>query len=103
MKLVLDRIMREISQKSVLDFIVAGTLLLFLLFLLFHLEAVLLHDGAQLIPCLVRDVHLKRPQLKQMTIPSMTHTKANDQCSMVEFEVEMLPAFWSFPPRRGSA
>merc|ERR1719458_1035883 len=52
MKLVLDRIMREISQKSVLDFIVAGNLLLFLL------ESVLLHDGAQLIPRLVGDVHL---------------------------------------------
>ena len=74
MKLILDRILRVISQKSVLDFIVAGTLLLFHLFLLFHLEAVLLHDGAQLIPCLVRDVHLKSPQLKQMTT---CDTKAN--------------------------
>ena len=62
MKLILDGILRDVSQKSVLDFIVAGTLLLFHLFLLFHLEAVLLHDAAQLIPCLVRDVHLKMPQ-----------------------------------------
>ena len=53
----LSQITLRISQLSVLDFIVAlrGVLRLFLL----HLEAVLLHNGAQLVPLLARDVHLQ--------------------------------------------
>ena len=60
----LNRICVNITIESALDFIVAGSLLLFLLFLLLHLESVFLHYGAQLIPGLAGDVHLKKIAVK---------------------------------------
>ena len=54
----------NITIESVLDFIVAGALILFLLFLLLHLESVFLHYSAQLIPGLAGYVHLKDTAVK---------------------------------------
>ena len=67
MKMSLSRTCTNITIESVLDFIVAlwGTLLLlFLLVPLLHLEAVLLHYGAELLPCLAGYVQLKMTAVK---------------------------------------